>query len=41
MAEQIAAFDKRRLKSRAETWSHDDICAVERASCVELGITPP
>jgi hypothetical protein len=40
MADQIATFDEQRLKSRPATLSHDDICAVERAICVELGITP-
>jgi hypothetical protein len=39
MADQIAAFDER-LKSRPATLSHNDICAIERAICVELGITP-
>jgi hypothetical protein len=40
MADRIATFDKQRLKSRPASLSHDDICAVERAICVELGITP-
>jgi len=40
MAGQIATFDKQRLKSRPATLSHDDICAVERAICVQVGITP-
>jgi hypothetical protein len=36
MADQIAIFDEERLKSRPATLSHDDICAVERAICVQV-----
>lgn len=40
MADQIATVSKRRLKSRLGTLSFDDIRAVERAICVQLGLSP-
>ena len=39
MADQIATVSKQRLKSRFATLSADDIRAVERAICVQLGIS--
>jgi hypothetical protein len=36
MADQIATVSKQRLKSRLATLSLDDVCAVERAVCVQL-----
>ena len=40
MADQIATVSKQRLKSRVATLSLDDICAVERAVRVQLGLSP-
>jgi mRNA interferase MazF len=38
MADQIATVSKQRLKSRLATLALDDIRAVERAICLQLGI---
>jgi len=40
MADQIATVSKRRLKSKLATLSLDDVRAVERAICVQLGLSP-
>jgi mRNA interferase MazF len=40
MADQIATVSKQRLKSRLATLSLDDVRAVERAICVQLGLLP-
>src|ERR1700683_5255118 len=40
MADQIATVSRQRLKSRLATLSIDDIRAVERAICVQLGLSP-
>ena len=40
MADQVATVGKLRLKSRLATLSFDDIHAVERAICVQLGLSP-
>jgi mRNA interferase MazF len=39
MADQIATVSKQRLKSKLGTLSPDDIHAVERAFCLQLGLT--
>jgi len=38
MADQIATVGKQRLKSRLAALSLDDMHAVERAICVQLGL---
>jgi mRNA interferase MazF len=38
MADQIATVSKQRLKSRLATLSLDDVRAVERSICVQLGL---
>jgi len=38
MADQIATVSKQRLKSRLAALSLDDMHAVERAICVQLGL---
>jgi len=38
MADQIATVSKQRLKSRLTALSGDDMRAVERAICVQLGL---
>jgi mRNA interferase MazF len=40
MADQIATVGKRRLKSKLATLSLDDVRSVERATCVQLGLSP-
>jgi mRNA interferase MazF len=40
MADQIATVGKRRLKSKLATLSPDDVRSVERAICIQLGLTP-
>ena len=40
MADQIATVSKQRLKSKSATLSLDDVRAVERAICVQLGLLP-
>ena len=40
MADQIATVSKQRLKSKLATLSLDDVRAVERAICVQLGLSP-
>ena len=40
MADQIATVSKRRLNSRLGALSFDDVGAVERAICVQLGLSP-
>lgn len=41
MADQIATVSKPRLKTRLGILALDDMRAVERAVCVQLGLTPP
>ena len=39
MADQIATVSKQRLKSKLATLSFEDIRAVERSICVQLGLS--
>jgi mRNA interferase MazF len=39
MADQISTVSKQRLKSRLAVLSFDDMRAVERAICVQLGLS--
>jgi len=41
MADQISTVSKQRLKSKLATLSIDDIRGVERAICLQLGLSPP
>lgn len=40
MADQIATVSKQRLKSKFGTLSLDDVHALERAICIQLGLSP-
>jgi mRNA interferase MazF len=40
MADQIATVSKQRLKSRLASLALDDVHAIERAICTQLGLSP-
>jgi mRNA-degrading endonuclease toxin of MazEF toxin-antitoxin module len=40
MADQIATVSKQRLKKKLATLSINDVRAIERAICVQLGLFP-